>query len=136
MSAPTFDDVLKKLDGIAAPPPHLGRALAHCAQSIECSVSGFPKMKPAWFQKTVGRLVLKKFLKQGFMRHNLTAPVPGAPELPETSFADGLAQLGAAIQKFRAHSGALAPHFAYGPVERADYERVHAMHVLDHLGPR
>jgi hypothetical protein len=129
----SFDDVLKKLDGIEKPPRHLGRALAHCAQSIEFSVEGFPQMKPVWFQKTVGRLVLKKFLKQGFMKHNLTAPVPGAPDLPETDFAEGLARLGSAIQKFRAHPGPLAPHFAYGPVEKADYERVHAMHIEDHL---
>ena len=136
MAGPTFDDVLRQLDAIATPPPDLGRALAHCAQSIEYSLAGFPQAKPAWFQKTIGRLALKKFLRQGYMRHNLTAPVPGAPELPETSFTDGLARLGSAIAQFRAHQGPLAPHFAYGPVERAAYEQVHAMHIADHLGRR
>jgi hypothetical protein len=29
---------------------------------------------------TIGKLVVKKFLKQGYMKHDLQAIVPGSPE--------------------------------------------------------
>ena len=34
-----------------------------------------------------------------------------------------------------AHEGALAPHFAYGVVTKAEYDRLHALHVANHLAP-
>src|SRR5690348_10706985 len=129
MPTDAFDEVLTELSAMSSAPAHLGRALAHCAQSIDYSVQGFPRMKPAWFQKTIGRLVLKKFLRQGYLKHDVNAPVPGAPELPETSFEQGVQRLREAISAFRAHPGPLAPHFAYGQVARDDYARVHVMHI-------
>lgn len=119
-----------KLEG----PWSLGQMLIHCAQSIEYSVTGYPSARSALFRNTVGRLALKKFLSQGYMSHDLAAPIPNAPEPPASaSTAEGLARLRQAIASFRAHPGELAPHFAYGPVTRAQYEQVHAMHVANHL---
>jgi hypothetical protein len=46
---------------------------------------------------------------------------------------EGLAALETASARFRAHTGALAPHFAYGPVGKGASEAVHAMHVANHL---
>jgi hypothetical protein len=110
------------------------QVLTHCAQSVECSISGFPEYKPAWFRKTVGRLVLRKFLRQGFMSHDRAAPVPGAPELPRDGDAnEAMSRLLNAIDAFRAHGGPLAPHFAFGPLTKEEYEALHAMHLADHL---
>ncbi len=48
--------------------------------------------------------------------------------------AAGARRLRAAIALFRGHSGDLKPHVAYGAVDRARYEAVHAMHIANHLG--
>jgi hypothetical protein len=112
----------------------VAQVLIHCAQSIEYSMSGYPAAKGALFQKTVGRLALRKFLGAGAMSHDLAAPIPKAPEPPATStLAEGLARLRKAIYAFRSHPGPFEPHFAYGPVTREQYDQVHAMHVANHL---
>lgn len=129
----SFDEVLKALDGVPDR-PGLGWALAHCAQSLELSVTGFPTQKPAWFQKTIGAFVLGRFLKKGAMSHDTAAAIAGAPDVDRaTPAAVGAQRLRAAIALFRAHPGELQPHFVYGRVDRARYERVHAMHIANHL---
>ena len=130
---------LNKLEKAGSPKTEGGgwsaaQVLIHCAQSIEYSLTGYPSNKSALFRGTVGRLVLRKFLKQGFMSHNLEAPVPNAPELPATAtLAEGLTRLRKAIADFQAAQGEPAPHFAYGPVTRAQYDQIHAFHVANHL---
>ena len=129
----SFDEVLARLDGLEDRPGR-GWALAHCAQSIEFSVRGFPTQKGALFQKTIGRLVLGRFLRRKEMSHDLTADVPGAPAIDrKLPLAEGGKRLQEAIALFRAHPGPYAPHFAYGPVDRARYEAVQSMHVANHL---
>ncbi len=129
----SFDEVLAKVDGLADR-PGLGWALAHCGQSIEFSVRGFPTQKGALFQKTVGKLVLGRFLNRGQMSHDLTAAIPGAPAIDlALPLAEGQRRLREAIALFRAHPGPYAPHFAYGPVDRGGYEAVQSMHVANHL---
>lgn len=119
-----------ELDG----PWGIGKALAHCAQSIECSVRGYPEHKPAAFKWTVGRLALWTFLRRGSMSHDLSAPVPGAPEpSDDLSLHDGIALLRAAIQTFESHRGEYAPHLAFGTLSKGQYEQFHAMHLADHL---
>ncbi len=132
----TFAEVLTKLNAVEqADRPGLGWALAHCAQSLEFSVNGFPTQRPAWFQKTIGQIVLGRFLKKGAMSHDIEAPIPGATDVDRaTSLADGAARLRAAIALFQAHSGPLKPHVVYGSVDRPGYEAVHAMHIANHLG--
>lgn len=122
-------------DARAEGPFDAAQALAHCAQSIELSRTGYPSMKPGWFRATVGRIALGRFLARGYLTHDRGAAIPGAPTLePGAPFEVARARLVAAIDAFEAHDGPLAPHFAYGPVEKPDYDRVHAMHVADHLG--
>ena len=132
----SFDEVLGKLQTVEkADRPGLGWALAHCAQSLEFSVTGFPTQKPAWFQKTIGRVVLGRFLKKGAMSHDVNAAIPGAVDVDRaTSLADGAQRLRGAIALFRGHSGELKPHVVYGKVDRAEYEAIHSMHIANHLG--
>ena len=81
-----------------------------------------------------GRIALRRFLARGVMSHDRAGPIPGAPPLPgEASPAEGIARLRAAIASFRAHAGVFHPHLAFGALTRDEYERVHAMHVADHL---
>jgi hypothetical protein len=114
-------------------PWSLAEVLVHCAQSIEYSLDGFPRAKPWLFRVTVGRLALAMFLRRGAMSHDPGAAIPGAPPPHATDAAAARERLVAAIDRFGAHEGALAPHFAYGAVDKARYDLVQAMHVADHL---
>jgi hypothetical protein len=111
----------------------IGQVFAHCAQSMEYSLIGFPLDKPPWFQATIGKLVLWRFLRQGYMSHNVQGPIPGAPPPTNNKPRPSLDRLLESIDKFLAHSGPFAPHFAYGPVDKARYARVQAMHIAEHL---
>jgi hypothetical protein len=112
----------------------LPQVLVHCAQSIECSMDGYPQHRAALFRATLGRVALAKFLRAGRMSHDLDASIPGVPD-PDASLTlpEAIGRLRAAVERFSAHKGAFAPHFAYGPVTAEQYDRVHAMHVANHL---
>jgi len=129
----SFDETLATLAQTPSM-PGLGAALAHCAQSIEYSLTGFPTQRGFLVRKFFGPRMLRKCLQKGELTHDLKAPIPGAPEIPPALATDeGMTRLRAAIASFRAHQGILAPHFAFGEVTRQDYERLHSMHIADHL---
>ena len=106
---------------------------AHLAQSIEYSLDGYPQAKPAWFQQTVGATAFSAFAAAGAMTHNLAEPIPGAPPLlDEADVSVALERLLAALQRFDAHAGSLAPHFAYGALDKRQYRAAHLMHIRNH----
>ena len=110
------------------------QTLAHCAQSIEYSMSGFPQMKPALFQRSVGSAALSVFSWRGRMTHDLAEPIPGAPPLDARAApGQALERLRASMLAFRQWPGGLRPHFAYGQLAKAEYELAHAMHLANHL---
>jgi hypothetical protein len=113
-------------------PWSVGQVLVHCAQSIEFSMTGFPEPKSWLFRATVGPLALSKFLRQGYMRHDLEAAIPGAPALEALDANAALARLFQAMDAF-SKCDRFADHFAYGPVAKPEYDRVQAMHIADHL---
>jgi hypothetical protein len=135
MKLATFDEVLGQLESLErAPAPALAWPLAHCAQSIELSLSGYPRLRAWPVRALIGPLVKRRFLSRGEMSHDTKAPIDGAPEISAaTSFAEAAARLRKAIDSFRAHQGPLAPHFAYGECSKAEYEKLHAMHAANHL---
>ena len=109
------------------------KVLSHLAQSIELSLAGYPQMKSAFFRHTAGAAAFSVFAASGAMRHPLTEAIPGAPELAETGNNDAaLDRLLAALRAFAAHDGALAPHFAYGALDKPAYTRAHLMHLANH----
>jgi hypothetical protein len=109
----------------------LAQVLNHAAQSIEYSLRGFPQMNSALYRGTVGAAAFAFFDARGAMSHSLTAAIPGAPAL-----ADELPQAVERVQKalsdFEAHGGALAPHFTFGELDKAQYTRAHLMHLANH----
>ena len=109
----------------------MAHVLEHCAQSIEYSLAGFPRMKPAPV-RFVARFVMRGFLKPFAMSHDLMAAIPGAPALSSTDAASARDRLLTAIDAF-SQSTSIKPHFAYGRVGASDYARLHAMHIEDHL---
>lgn len=111
----------------------LAQMLQHAAQSIEFSINGFPELKPAWFRASLGAAAWTFFNARGTMSHSLDEPIPGAPALDaERSLKSSVQRLLDAMDAFAAHKGPLAPHFAYGPLTREQYERAHLMHLANH----
>lgn len=111
----------------------LAQVLHHAAQSIEFSLHGFPEPKPAWFQHTLGRAAFAVFDARGRMSHGHDEPIPGAPPLAAAQPLAGAQQrLLKALADFDAYRGTLAPHFAYGALDKPRYARAHLMHLADH----
>jgi hypothetical protein len=111
----------------------LAQILEHAAQSVEYSMSGFPRSKPALFQATAGRIAFSIFDGRGHMKHGLAAAIPGAPVVPaDAPLGTAMLRAVAALQTFEAHEGPLAPHFAYGPLDKSQFTRAHLMHLADH----
>ena len=110
--------------------PHV---LHHAAQSIEFSLTAFPKPRPAWFQATLGSYAFALFNARGQMAHGLDEPIPGAPDIAQGQpLAPAVDHALAALQAFDRHTGTLAPHFAYGSLDKAAYARAHLMHLANH----
>lgn len=136
----SLDDAQRWLDRLeAARRPHttgawpLSAVLDHLAQSIEMSLDGFPAPKSEWFQKTAGAAAFGFFKWRGRMSHGLSDPIPGAPALAAgAEWQPGAVRLRQAIVRFGGHRGALQPHFAYGPLSKADYALAHSFHIANH----
>ena len=77
--------------------PRFAWALAHCAQSIEYSLTGYPKLRSGLFRATIGPLAKRKFIRANRMSHDVSAPVPGAPVLDGDDVAAAKARLVAAV---------------------------------------
>lgn len=136
----TLGDALVEIGKLAGAKPDVGdgwsvaKVALHCKQSIDASIDGYPAMKPAVIRATVGRFVAWRFLSRGQMSHDLRSPVPGAPALDDDGdTATCLAALQASIDRFQAHEGTLAPHFIFGDLDKVAYDKLHAMHIADHL---
>jgi hypothetical protein len=136
----TFGECIGWLDALEFSPSvkttgawPLSSILEHCAQSIEMSLDGFPLSKGALFQKTAGRAAFGLFSLRGRMSHGLDAAIPGAPAVAAgADWRPAAQRLRAAIARFDAHSGALAPHFAYGALTKPQYELAHCLHIANH----
>jgi hypothetical protein len=112
----------------------LAQAIAHCAHSVECSMTAYPKLRSGLFRATIGPLVKRKFLRAGRMSHDVGASIPGAEPIVRTVTLDQAADRAiAAIRAFAAHDGSLAPHLAYGQCTKDEYAQLHLLHVQDHL---
>ena len=97
------------------------------------SLDGYPQPRSALFQNTLGAAAFAVFQWRGRMSHGLDEPIPGAPPLAlPGDLTASVARLRAAIARFDGHSGALAPHFAYGRLDKAQYARAHAFHIANH----
>lgn len=115
-------------------PWNLAQTIAHCAQSIEYSMIGYPQPKSALFQHTAGAVAFEAFSLRGRMSHDLAEPIPGAPPLNAgLAPAAALERLHAAVQDFQQWRGLMRPHFAYGELSKKEYELAHAMHLANHL---
>jgi hypothetical protein len=117
----------------ASSDPRVAWAVAHCAQSIECSMTAYPVLRSGLFRATIGPLVKRKFLRSHAMSHDVAAPIAGAPDIaPATTLDEARKRALAAARAFAAFSGELAPHLAYGRCSKAEYAELHLLHFEDH----
>ncbi|MBU3178325.1 DUF1569 domain-containing protein [Clostridium estertheticum] len=125
---------ISKSNKVEAPIWSLYKILVHCNQTIEYSMKGYPKLKPKFIQITVGKMAIKKFLKQRFMKHSLTAPVPDAPVITnEGDAVEAMQKLISSIDKFLGYKSDLYPHLLFGKLTKSNYDKYFAMHIADHL---
>lgn len=112
----------------------LAQIFNHCAQSVEFSMLGFPEHKPDWFKNSLGQLAFGLFAQRGEMTHNLSEPIPSAPELnPQADLDQAYIRLKSAMLTFSQYDDKLAQHFAFGQLTKAEYEQAHVMHFYNHL---
>jgi hypothetical protein len=107
--------------------------IMHCTQSIECALVGYPEMKPAWFQSSIGMAAFHVFSLMDKMEHDRNAAIPGMP-VPERDgkLQEALSQLEDSFRKLKA-AQAVKPHFFFGKLSQKDMERAQVMHFLNHL---
>lgn len=126
-------DLLFREQVVQGNPWNLSQVLQHLAQSIEFSMQGFPALKGAWFRSTLGSAAFAVFNARGAMSHDLSEPIPGAPALDGSQVLKlSVQRLLDAMEAFAAFQGELRPHFAYGSLSKAQYERAHLMHLANH----
>ncbi|NVJ65584.1 MAG: DUF1569 domain-containing protein [Gammaproteobacteria bacterium] len=135
----TIDSALELLDSIdlskakSTTTWSLSQVFIHCAQSVECSIKGFPEHKSALFQETVGSLAFSLFKASGSMTHNTTEEIPALISFqPNISLKPAIDYLKTQLIAFKHYNGKLQPHFAYGDLNKREYEIAHVLHLLDH----
>lgn len=111
----------------------IARTFNHLAQSVEFSMTGFPVMKSAVFQHTVGRLAFSVFNARGSMMHGLDEVIPGEVVVDAAKPDEALERLISALERFEAFEGELMPHFAYGQLDKAQYAVAHVLHINNHF---
>jgi hypothetical protein len=113
---------------------NLSQTIQHCAQTVRYSVVGYPRLRPALFRATAGALAKHLFLRRGATRHSLDAEIDGAaPLAADRPAADAATELAEAVALFTGHTGPHATHPAYGRCTHEQFERLHAMHLAEHL---
>ncbi|MFT6270541.1 MAG: hypothetical protein ACJAVV_003380 [Alphaproteobacteria bacterium] len=110
------------------------KVFVHCAQSVDYSISGYPLHKSDFFKRTVGKIAFSAFSAKRKMRHNLSEEIPGASTIAKSGdVLEALAQLKQSLKNFQQFNGELKAHFAYGPLNKKEYELAHAMHFINHM---
>ncbi|MGE8721216.1 DUF1569 domain-containing protein [Leptospira terpstrae] len=112
-----------------------GKVFAHCAQSIEYSLKGYPEMKSSFFRGSVGKVAFSIFAFKNKMNHGLEEPIPGAEDISNaTELKVGIKRLIQAIDDFsKAKESSLRPHFAYGDLTKEEYDVAHSLHIKNHM---
>lgn len=136
----SIDTALSKLDNLMLKKTsttgdwNLYKILIHCAQSVEYSMTGYPEHKSDLFKSTAGKAAFSLFSAKGKMTHPLNEAIPGAPVFSlEENIAMALNRFKKSLMDFQQYEGDLAPHFAYGPLSKLEYEAAHVMHFNNHL---
>jgi hypothetical protein len=110
----------------------LGQICNHLTIGIVGSVDGYDGRAPWLVRKTVGAFVKRQLLATGQMRTGIKVPEKFLPRpgLDDRAEAEALR---AALGLFSAHSGPMAFHPFFGPLDRDEWTRLHCIHCAHHL---
>jgi hypothetical protein len=133
-----LDDVLLELSALDGKPIittgkwSFYQILNHLAEHIENSISQYPHSMPFVIRRTIGPMALRHLLKTQEMKSGVRNPM--APiQREEGDEKAAMLRLRKAIASFRAHDGPMAEHPFFGPINKEDYEALHAHHAALHL---
>lgn len=134
----SFDELLADARRLAEAEPRAlgnwsqGQIYDHLARAINASIdgAGFSIAAPL-------RWIASRFLKRRFLERGLPAGFKAPPRaqkyMPgETSTADGLAALEAAIERLQQET-TRTPHPAFGELTRGEWDQLHLRHAELHM---
>lgn len=107
--------------------------LTHCADLIENSMTSYPRVLPFIIRKTIGKFIFVKMLRDGYMKPG--NPNPSAPKKHEEGDEKAAHfRLKSVIEKFKRYDGPFANHPIFDVRNKEEWEKLHAMHIANHLG--
>jgi hypothetical protein len=109
----------------------LGQVCHHLAETIRCSVEGFPTHMPWPIRRAIGPWIYRKIDRDGRMPAGIKAPAYLQPS-PGLDARDGAESLREAIRLYQAN-GPIAEHPIFGPFTPSQWERIHCIHCAHHL---
>jgi hypothetical protein len=137
LSFATLDQVMPDVDRLTAGYESvgnwsLGQICNHLTGALTTSVEG-TSFKAPWLVRTlVAPFIFKRIMKTGQMTEGVKLPKAFLPREGLDDRAE-VEALRAALGVFAAHSGPVAAHPFFGPISRADWERLHCIHCAHHL---
>ena len=110
----------------------LGQILNHLAGALRMSVDGIDFRAPWILRKTVAPFARRHVFKTGRIRDGIKLPEAALPRpgLDARAEAEGLRE---ALEYYAAATGPMADHPFFGPMSRADWDRLHLIHIAHHL---
>ena len=111
----------------------LGQICRHLCLVQDPSVDGYPK----WFSLFAFlRPVMRRFLLPKLHNGNPPRGIPTAPNFVPAGDLEDAAEVErfmASVKRFQEYTGNYAPHPAFGRMDPASLERLHASHAAHHL---
>lgn len=135
----TFEDLLDELGKIERAKEiktfgvwSVYQILEHMSENLYGSLHGFPKHQPRIVRMTIGKFMLRKILKSGFMRSGY--PNPNTPKTREEGdILSSLQKLRSIIEEFRSHQGTFAMHPVFDKLTGEEWSSLHLIHFSLHL---
>jgi hypothetical protein len=110
----------------------LGQMCNHLADSFTMSVEGFPVRVPWLIRTLFGPVAKRQLFGTGRMQEGIKLPEKFLPRPGLDARAEAEALRGA-LKVYSAHTGALADHPMFGPLDRETWTRLHCIHCAHHL---
>jgi hypothetical protein len=112
----------------------LGQACQHLTKTLTLTVEGLSGRMPWLVRRTVGAVVRRRLLARGRMPEGVKIrPEWGlAPDAGPDDRAEAEA-LRAALAHYGGQSGSFPEHPFFGPLTRAEWDRLHCIHCAHHL---
>lgn len=110
----------------------LGQICNHLSQALIGSIDGFPEKAPWMLRKTIGPIAKHQVLTSGRMPEGVSLPEKYLPRPGLDARAEAEALRGA-LHLYSAHTGPMADHPLFGPLDRGQWTRLHCIHCAHHL---